>query len=451
MSTMPSDVIADAILRDYPYPIAKCYERLIRTRDIMERHDQVRYLFEVTIKYCASIAIAEFLNSAVSDPTTDQALRCLTRPSLGHWVNLIRQCMRSAPQKSSTLAEALLAKRRGFEGMANSFKVLRSILNPEKPKAPEAISVLQFSETMVAYRNRSVGHGAPKRSQTEEMAPVLERGVLEMLQALNVLTKLPLVYLASITVERARFKHGLIKLMGTAPIALPPYITEKENALIGHDGTLFLLTSTDGALKLSLHPLMIYVGDEIFFHQSTDLTKNVEYLCYHTGANHHADHVFQDFKDKFARYLDQNASSATGVGAEEVYRTCLETSLIEGTIGQEERAYLQSLATHLGMNDARAGELERTVRAEFSTIASAVEVPSKAAYTSATESITAIAERQDKLLQECGAAILDYVCSKPEPSKPIRVIELAAGLAEMGPAIFRNVSAIDRRPLLRRH
>src|SRR5205823_1590627 len=123
-----------------------------------------------------------------------------------------------------------------------------------------------------------------------------------------------------------------------------------------------------------------------------DLDKNVEYLCYHTGVVHHADHVFQDFKDKFARYLDDSTADSTVVGAEGVYRACLVTSLVDGAIGQEERIYLQSLVARLGISDTRASELEQTVRGEISQ--SVERAPSDAINISVTESITTVVERQ---------------------------------------------------------
>ena len=55
------DNVTESIRRKYPYPIAKCYEKLVRTRDVSDRRDQARYLFEATLKYCTHISKLSFV------------------------------------------------------------------------------------------------------------------------------------------------------------------------------------------------------------------------------------------------------------------------------------------------------------------------------------------------------------------------------------------------------
>ena len=45
------------VLEHFPLPIARGYRRYLNASEVRERHDAAYYLFEIYLKYAASIAI----------------------------------------------------------------------------------------------------------------------------------------------------------------------------------------------------------------------------------------------------------------------------------------------------------------------------------------------------------------------------------------------------------
>jgi DeoR/GlpR family transcriptional regulator of sugar metabolism len=436
------ETVSDIILHEYPYPIAKCYERLVRTRDVTQRRDKIRYLFEATLKYCACLSIGQYLSSGRRDPLIDAALGCLARPSLGHWLNLSRQCGRhSQPTSPSLFSPATWEKTRTRPAMLEAFNVIRRYLDPERTGNVESVSPFSFLEAMVAYRNKTSGHGAPQQDHIERFTPILEAGVVDLLHHLAELKTLRLVYLSEIRVERQRFVHTMTSLMGNTPLALPDYLSSKDEALIGQDRTLVIFDERNGAFLFTLHPLLIYASDSVFILQACDLKHSVEYLCHDTGSSYLADHVFEDFKERLGPYVTGEEFSPSSDG-EATYESCLKMSLLDGVIGNEERLYLDELREELGLSRSRAEELEKALtpnspvnNQEVAPSVSPTDSPS------APNSIGLIVEQQTKLLKHFGEEILRYMSGRAFPEQPIRLDELAAGVA----LVNKDVSGISKQ------
>jgi DeoR/GlpR family transcriptional regulator of sugar metabolism len=435
--------VSEVILHEYPYPLAKCYEQLVRTRDIMQRRDQVRYLFEATLKYCACLSLGHYLNSGMRDPAIDGALGCLGRPSLGHWLNLFRLCSRFGHDNGGLpFPPATLEKTRGRPAMLEAFNVIRHFLNPERKGNVEAVSAFSFLEALVAYRNRTSGHGTPQREHVEKFTPVIEAGVVDLLLHLGELRNLRLVYVAEIRVERHRFVHTLTRLMGTTPLAMPDYLTSKEEAMLGQDRTLIVFDERNEAFLFTVHPLLIYSSDSVYILQSSDLKHDVEYLCHDTGALYVADQIFEDFKERLSAYITgEDAAAAPAPDGEAIYESCLKVSLLDGRIEADERSYLEDLRERLSIPLARAGEIERRL------LAGLPQSPPEHAQPDARgnpqpddTSISFIVEQQNRLLMQFGEEILRFMSARPNPSQPLRLDELAGGLAEAN----RDIGGISK-------
>jgi len=65
------------ILELYPLPIACGYRRYRNASEIRERHDAGYYLFEVYLKYAASVAIARYLAGEERDHRVNATLKGL--------------------------------------------------------------------------------------------------------------------------------------------------------------------------------------------------------------------------------------------------------------------------------------------------------------------------------------------------------------------------------------
>ena len=81
------------ILHLYPLLLARGYRRYLNASGARDRHDAAYFLFEIYLKYAASIAISTYLAGAERDHRVNAALKGLARPSLGEWLRFLRECL----------------------------------------------------------------------------------------------------------------------------------------------------------------------------------------------------------------------------------------------------------------------------------------------------------------------------------------------------------------------
>ena len=343
-----------------------------------DRAERTRYLFEVTLKYAACIAISSYLRDPRRDAQTDAALSCLTRPSLGHWLNLFRRCTRHQQSLGLGLFPAELFERTSTRpAMVRCMNALKEALEPGSSSAVQGVSLLHLLEAMIAYRNRTTGHGAPSREQIEKMSGFLEEGVVDLILHAEVLQKTPLVFVSEIRAERRSFVHSLTRLVGTSPMTIPDFVTDRDGALLGADKQLFLCDPESMQPQIPLHPLVIYAQQDVFLLHQSDLNRNVQYLCHHSGAFYTADRLFEDFKEQFGSMLGAELKPAE-FNPEDVYLSTVRISLVDGVLADEERRYLDELRVRLNLIDGRADELEAMAWAEMNAQVPAPPSPSPA-------------------------------------------------------------------------
>lgn len=351
--------IERSILNEFPYPIAKCYEKVVSAHGLFERWEKLRYLFEVTLKYLSCLSISSYLKTNREDAQINTALKYLIRPTLGHWFNLFSLTLKYHHSKDNDIfPKDICEKIRDREDLISGVNAIKNFLEPGKRAAAETTTLVQSLETMVAYRNRTAGHGAPQTDHLEEFVPLLERATVDLLLHLQFIRRIPLLYLSEIKVERTSFIHVLFRLMGTTKVLLKDFTTNKDSSLIGFDKHIFMGNVDSEVPSLSLHPLLILSKDEVYLLQSSDLRHNVEYICHHTGDVFSADRVYEDFKDTFGTYLLEKSDLPSGGDSEEVYATVLRLSLVDGVIEEEEKERLLEVARQLGIPERRAKEIE---------------------------------------------------------------------------------------------
>ena len=87
----------ELVLAKYPIPIARTFEaRLQRPQTPLHRLHALIDVFEVSLKYCAVIAIQEYLRLGVHSKEVDEEIALHFRiPSLGSWNAFLREVLRS--------------------------------------------------------------------------------------------------------------------------------------------------------------------------------------------------------------------------------------------------------------------------------------------------------------------------------------------------------------------
>lgn len=355
----------ESILREYPYPIAKCYERLVGTQDPAERWNRTRYLLEASLQYSACVAVARYLHNGDYDEKTSAALTCLHRPSLGHWLNLLVRCASHNQRVNAAFipAETFTATPER-PAMAEAYHAFRFGMDGGAGPPPKKMSVTRFLEGYIAYRNRTAGHGAPSAEHIQGIAPVMEEAALELLEHLSFLRNHQLLYVPGIRLERRSCIHSVMRLMGTTQVTMPDYVTTVAEALVGRDRQLFLADAGKDEPFVSLHPLAIYSRNEVFLLNRSDLHRNVDYICHHNGEIYSADRIFEDFQESIGRFLETKDLDVSSFKPADVYRESVCMSLIDGVITADERQYLNEIKAQLDLSAETAESIEEAVLAE---------------------------------------------------------------------------------------
>ncbi len=300
-----------SILYRYPYPIALTYHNADNAREVMAAHDQRLKLFEVTLKYMASITIAQYVRQAGDDEKVNQTLQGLSRPSLGQWNGFLREILSYYDRTGQRdtlfiphMYEAYFQKSRERPALCQAYNALRNFLQGRGDSHTTSLSLRQFFDVMINYRNKTIGHGALTRAQCEPLIDPLFEGLEEMLGQLTFLQDHRLVYIEDVRLRRGKYAHEMVSFMGSTPptrmksayVAQAPsdYKTEEQLYLCRHD---------QDVPSLSLHPLMIaWQGDVLFLNESAR-ERDIEYLSYQTGQIKRPDRLIEDFYEIFSGIL----------------------------------------------------------------------------------------------------------------------------------------------------
>lgn len=449
---MTTTAVNHKILHDFPFPIAKAYEGLLKVRSASERCDQSRFLFEATLRFCASIAIADFLANKQPDATMQDSFLALQRPSLGHWAKLLRQCLENNDQPIlSGLLNSLSKKTETRPFMIDAIRHIRT-LSDGRPRVPQkAASPMAFIDAMIMYRNRTAGHGAPQPDHTETFAPILVKGVLDFIEQLSDLTTVDLTYISEIKVERGRFIHSLVNLRGTTQIPLPDYVTDQTHAQLESDRTLVLLDPNNRHPILSLHPFLIYRKRDVYLLDSCDFQRSVRYICYHTGASYSADNTYADFRQRLGPAIASVNADQDALRAEETYLACLRTSLADGIISKDEREVLDDMAQRLGIPQDRLAELESNLLSaspalERSNPPHVTDVPNETdkGFQNDNESETpfspTLIDQHWQLLMELGKIVMVSLVGRADPTLPLPLHNLAQLIENTAPGQFGHLT-----------
>ena len=299
--------MSDEFRREYvvrlPMPLAQLYSRAHNAKDARSRHDNAFYCFEALIKLASATAIAAYVqqigNGAAHVDSIDRLLERLAAPSLGHWLEMLRELTRhfSASSESVThplgqLWVRLSQTRSDLPGLLGLFRRIKN--GPDGPPADaSACSVLDVLQVLVGYRNAVIGHGSPRFEDFygREMGPLLIAALNDAL-ANDVVDPLGmpesrLVYLTGLRTETdGHVALDMRDLTGIEAGRMPPVRLSPDAAGELLPNRVAVLWPGQ-SVPLQLDPLLVYrereFGDEVFFLNRGRGRRDVEYLSYSTG------------------------------------------------------------------------------------------------------------------------------------------------------------------------
>jgi WD40 repeat protein len=308
--------VRDEIRYRYPYPIALTYHNASNAREVVAAHDQRLRLFEVLLKYLASVAICQYLTGPHDDPRVNRTLRGLIRPSLGQWNGFLRSVLtyyENANRRDDLvvpeLYDAYFKRRKDRPAMAEAYNAIRNFLENRTDSGAKSLSARELFDALITYRNKTTGHGVITRSLCEGMNEPLLAGLEELLGGMTFLRDHRLVYVEDVRVKRGHYTHELISYMGSTPPS------RLRNAFVVEDASqyraeerLYLCLHGQNVPALSLHPLVIaWQEDVLFLNESRD--RDIEYLSYQTGQIRRPDRLLEDFQDFLGDILTAKGES----------------------------------------------------------------------------------------------------------------------------------------------
>ncbi|MFZ5915962.1 MAG: double zinc ribbon domain-containing protein [Chloroflexota bacterium] len=299
------------ILYRYPYPIALTYHNAQNAREVMAAHDQRLRLFEVVLKYLASITIAQYVRQEGNDERVNHALQDLSRPSLGQWNGFLREILsyydRAARRDAlfiPEMYEAYFQKSKERPALCRTYNTLRNLVENRTDSALTALSLRQFFDLMITYRNKTVGHGALSQAQCEPLVEPLLDGLEEMLGQLTFVRDHRLVFIEDVRLRRGQYAHEMLSFMGsTPPMRMKnAYLAESPDDYRIEE-QLYLCRRDQDVPQLSLHPLMIVSQGDVMFLNESARDRDIEYLSYQTGQVKRPDRLIEDFREIFAAIM----------------------------------------------------------------------------------------------------------------------------------------------------
>ncbi len=305
--------IKDAIRYRYPYPIALTYHNTGSTRETVGLHDQILRLFEVILKYLATIVISQYIQDEGRDNRVNRALRGLTRPSLGQWNGFVREVLRyydRSGQKDRLLIpemyEVYFQKSKDRPALSGAYNTIQNFLEDRSDSQKTSISVREFCDRMITYRNKTTGHGAVTIDHCRLMNEPLLIALEEMLIALSFLEEHRLVYVEDVRLRRGKYSHEMMSFMGSVPPSRmrSAYVAENPTDYKVEE-QLYLCARGEDTPVLSLHPLMIAHQGDILFLNESEREKDIEYLSYQTGQIKRPDRLLEDFREILGPILEE--------------------------------------------------------------------------------------------------------------------------------------------------
>ena len=280
-----------------PLPLAQTLRRAINAKSPQEQHNGAYYFFESALKLGASAQCGVYLSVDCPDAAANKLLDALTRPSVGQWLQLLRELSRVLGTRKDMALLPLagmherLTNKQAMPAAQAFLKFAAQSTGGQENR--QQLRVLDVFDGIVAYRNQELGHGAQReRAFYSEAAPLLVDAVLEALEIAKPFGDLQLAVSRDVLDAGSQRAHRRYDILRGDGLHIPLEGSHPDDAKIGA-GRLVLAA---GNTRVQLHPFVVYEVDRMdrdrvgFLNQvatrgkgDTAQIKRVEYLDYDSG------------------------------------------------------------------------------------------------------------------------------------------------------------------------
>jgi hypothetical protein len=185
----------ETIRTRFPLHLAKLYEISILESEPRLQIIKLVELFENSIRHLALIGFAEYLQCGIHNDKVDTARLDLGKPSLGHWLALLRAVDSALIKKGLELITPPVKTGYKEGPIYAACQALAPLAGIDLPKR---VKISYFLDLVVQFRNKKIGHGSLSSIEANSVIQPFEAGLITWLTGLNVLQERHLVYISRV-------------------------------------------------------------------------------------------------------------------------------------------------------------------------------------------------------------------------------------------------------------
>lgn len=237
----------------FPYTLAKEYETVLLENDARMRVMRLVELYEHALRHLSLIGLAEYLHLGLHDSTVESAREPLGRPSLGHWLALLR----AVDTALTSSGKGLLTPPANFTFREGAiFTAAQKLSTLLGESAAKKVRHGSFLDTLVVFRNKKIGHGSLTPLEAQTIVVDLEAALTEWLAGQTALTEQRLIHIRQVVWEVDHFLYDGVNL--TAGTSIYPAQLQGQTGLT-HNRLYLSRTVPDTAPQLiPLYPLFAF-------------------------------------------------------------------------------------------------------------------------------------------------------------------------------------------------
>ncbi|MCB0032357.1 MAG: ATP-binding protein, partial [Anaerolineales bacterium] len=258
----------DAIRLHFPQSLAKLYEaaRLESAPEL--RVIKLLRLFEETTRHLALVGLAGCTARNLTDDKVAAARADLGRPSLGHWLALLKAV--SVPLQNSDLA--VLTPPLAYRLKPDSALMMATVKLAASAGVdlPARVRLEHFLDAVGQFRNKKHGHGTLSAGEARQVVAPLEAGLLEWLDGLTILQQRKLVY-----IDRCEWAPPAFAYIGTdlnSGTSLYPATLQGSQPLAPKQVYLGPTPDLTDQEFLPLHPFFAFDNDNLLLYSYNELS-----------------------------------------------------------------------------------------------------------------------------------------------------------------------------------
>lgn len=241
----------------FPHHLARVYEGVrLETEPVLQVQKLVDFYEEVQ-RTLALVRLATFDSLGLEDKGVQEARSNLGRPSMGHWMNLAEKLAGALQEEDRALAMPPLNRKHRDDAITEATETLFSVAGYE---APGTIRLSHFLSSVVAFRNKKIGHGHMTKAEARQVLEPLKTALEAWVGELEVLRERHLVH-----VSKVDYVQPVYRTIGTnlsSGSTLDPFHHDEPQGIRRGHVYLYMADGEEGPGRyVSLYPYFAFDED----------------------------------------------------------------------------------------------------------------------------------------------------------------------------------------------